>query len=193
MKGWNFLDKKEQILDLYFNKHLKQIEIAEIVNASQQYISKIIKNDKRYENEKSFRKSSNAEKRKITQAEYQKNYVRRKEKDIVYEQLLEQQKQDSIELSYNPHPSFFSHSSPAQVIERLPLYKALPQILHLPDAISLEKGPPPFDFDISRHNPRCLPLFLSLPSSSLSVSLPVPGPSMQYLPPNSLTETSLPS
>ena len=48
MKGGNFLDKKEQILDLYFNKHLKQIEIAEIVNASQQYISKIIKKDGRY-------------------------------------------------------------------------------------------------------------------------------------------------
>ena len=54
------MDKKEQILDLYFNKHLKQIEIAEIVNASQQYISKIIKKDGRYENEKSSRKSSNA-------------------------------------------------------------------------------------------------------------------------------------
>lgn len=26
------------------------------------------------------------------------------EKDIAYEQLLEQQRQDSIELSYNPHP-----------------------------------------------------------------------------------------
>ena len=28
MKGGNFLDKKEQILDLYFNMHLKQTEIA---------------------------------------------------------------------------------------------------------------------------------------------------------------------
>ena len=45
-----------------------------------------------------------AEKRKIAQAEYQKNYVRKKEKDIAYEQLLEQQRQDSIELSYTPHP-----------------------------------------------------------------------------------------
>ena len=98
------MDKKEQILDLYFNKHLKQIEIAEIVNASQQYISKIIKKDGRYENEKSSRKSSNAEKRKIAQAEYQKNYLRKKEKDIANEQLLEQQRQDSIELSYTPHP-----------------------------------------------------------------------------------------
>lgn len=96
------MDKKEQILDLYFNKHLKQTEIAKIVNASQQYISKIIKKDGRYENEKSSRKSINAEKRKIAQAEYQKNYVRKSEKDIAYEQLLEQQRQDSIELSYNP-------------------------------------------------------------------------------------------
>ncbi len=98
------MDKKEQILDLYFNKHLKQTEIAEKVNASQQYISKIIKKNGRYENEKSSRKSINAEKRKIAQAEYQKNYVRKKEKDIAYEQLFEQQRQDSIELSYNPHP-----------------------------------------------------------------------------------------
>lgn len=98
------MDKKEQILDLYFNKHLKQTEIAEIVDASQQYISKIIKKDERYENEKNFRKSKNAEKRKIAQSEYQKNYVRKKEKNIAYNQLLEQQRQDSIELSYNPHP-----------------------------------------------------------------------------------------
>ena len=59
------MNKKERILDLYFNKHLKQIEIAEIVDASQQYISKLIKKDERYENEKSSRKSINAEKRKI--------------------------------------------------------------------------------------------------------------------------------
>jgi len=98
------LDKKEQILALYFNKHLKQTEISEIVNASQQYISKIIKKDERYEDEKSSRKSINAEKRKIAQTEYQKTYVRKKEKDIAYEQLLEQQRRDSIELSYNTHP-----------------------------------------------------------------------------------------
>ena len=98
------MDKKEQILDLYFNNHLKQTEIAEIVNASQQYISKIIKKDEKYENEKSSRKSSNAEKRKIAQAEYQKNYVRKKDKDIAYEQLIAQQRQDALELSYNSHP-----------------------------------------------------------------------------------------
>lgn len=98
------MDKKEQILDLYFNMHLKQTKIAEKVNASQQYISKIIKKDEKYEDEKSSRKSSNAEKRKIAQAEYQKNYVRKKDKDITYEQLLAQQRQDALELSYNSHP-----------------------------------------------------------------------------------------
>lgn len=98
------MDKKEQILDLYFDKHLKQIQISKMVNASQQYISKIIKKDEKYEDEKSSRKSSNAEKRKIAQAEYQKNYVRKKDKDIAYEQVLAQQRQDALELSYNSHP-----------------------------------------------------------------------------------------
>ena len=98
------MDKKEQILDLYYNEHLKQAEIAEISNASQQYISKIIKKDKRYEDERSSRKSINAERRKVAQAEYQKKYVRKKEKDTAYAHLLEQQRQDSLELSYNPHP-----------------------------------------------------------------------------------------
>lgn len=98
------MEKKEQILALYFNKHLKQKEISDIVNVSQQYISKTIKEDGRYEQEKSYRKSINAEKRKIAQAEYQKNYIRSSKKDMIYEQLLELQKQDTIELSYNAHP-----------------------------------------------------------------------------------------
>ena len=34
------MSKKETILDLYFNKHLKQKEIANQVGTSQQYISK---------------------------------------------------------------------------------------------------------------------------------------------------------
>ena len=40
------MDKKEQILDLYFDKHLKQIQISKMVNASQQYISKMIRDMK---------------------------------------------------------------------------------------------------------------------------------------------------
>lgn len=98
------MDKKEQILDLYFSKHLKQKEIADRIDVSQQYISKTVKKDERYEQEKSSRKSINEEKRKIAQIEYQKNYVRNSKKDMIYEQLLELQKQDAIELSYHAHP-----------------------------------------------------------------------------------------
>lgn len=105
------MDKKEQILDLYFNKHLKQTEIAEKVNASQQYISKIIKKDEKYENEKSSRKSSNAEKRKIAQAEYQKNYVRKKDKDIAYEQLIAQQRQDALYAFKKANSSIYTYDS----------------------------------------------------------------------------------
>ena len=46
------MSMKETILDLYFNKHLKQKEIANQVGTSQQYISKIIKTDERYNEEK---------------------------------------------------------------------------------------------------------------------------------------------
>lgn len=48
------MDKKEQILDLYFNKHLKQKQIAETLNCTQQYVSKIIKKDERYQTEKTL-------------------------------------------------------------------------------------------------------------------------------------------
>ena len=37
------MEKKEQILDLFYNCHLKQTEIAKIVELSTQYISKIVK------------------------------------------------------------------------------------------------------------------------------------------------------
>ena len=72
------MDKKDQILDLYFNKHLQQTEISKQLDVSQQYISKIVKKDERYKQEKDYRKSQNAEKRKIYQMEYQKNYIRKK-------------------------------------------------------------------------------------------------------------------
>lgn len=52
MKGGNLFEKKEQILDLYFNKHLKQNKIADVVNVYQQYISKTIKENERYEQKK---------------------------------------------------------------------------------------------------------------------------------------------
>lgn len=97
------MDKKEQILDLYFNKHLQQTEISKQLQVSQQYISKIVKKDERYKQEKDYRKSKNAEKRKIYQMEYQKNYIRKKDNDIAFEALQSQLAQDARLLSYRAH------------------------------------------------------------------------------------------
>lgn len=71
------MNNKEQILDLYYNHHLKQVEITKTLGIIQQYVSKIIKQDDKYESERNARKELNAKKRKISQAEYQKKYVRK--------------------------------------------------------------------------------------------------------------------
>ena len=95
------MENRENILDLYFNKHLKQKEIATIVGVSKQYVSKVIKADSRYSEEKQTRKDENAIKRKDYLKEYYKNYDRPKKEDNSYEQLQALLYQDSLELSYS--------------------------------------------------------------------------------------------
>ena len=95
------MENQENILDLYFNKHLKQKEIATIVGVSKQYVSKIIKADSRCKEEKQTRKDENAIKRKDYLKEYYKNYDRPKIEDNSYEQLQALLYQDSLELSYS--------------------------------------------------------------------------------------------
>ena len=93
------MEKKEIILYLYFDQHLKQEQVAYGANASQQYVSKIIKKDERYIAEKDSRMSANAEKRKIYQQEYQKSYKRPSKDDDIYQNMLLKQRQHSIEMS----------------------------------------------------------------------------------------------
>ncbi len=95
------MDTKEQILNLYYNEHLKQNEIAKIVGKSCPYVSKIVKTDKRNKQEKENRKKTNAENRKVYLQEYFKTYDRPKKDDNSYEQMIAQQKQDAMELSYS--------------------------------------------------------------------------------------------
>ena len=95
--------KANGLCPLYFNKHLQQTEISKQLDVSQQYISKIVKKDERYKQEKDYRKSQNAEKRKVYQKEYQKNYVRKKDNDIAFEALQAQLAQDARLLSYKAH------------------------------------------------------------------------------------------
>ena len=93
-------DRKERILDLFFNEHLKQVEIAKIVGVKKQYVSKIVKADSRYAEAKQNKIEENAIKRKEYLKDYYKTYKRPKQEDNSYEQLKAQQIQDSLELSY---------------------------------------------------------------------------------------------
>ena len=101
-KGRRFLklNNQENILDLYYNKHLKQKDIANIVGVSKQYVSKVVNSDSRCKKEKQLRKDRNAFTRKDYMKGYFKNYVRSKKEDNSYEQLKALQYQDSLELSY---------------------------------------------------------------------------------------------
>ena len=58
------MENQENILDLYYNKHLKQSDIATAIGVSKQYVSKIVKKDSRFSKEKQERKNGNAIKRK---------------------------------------------------------------------------------------------------------------------------------
>ena len=49
------MDKKEKILQMYFEEHQKQDIIAETVGVSQSYISQVVQKDTRYTNEKEIR------------------------------------------------------------------------------------------------------------------------------------------
>ena len=91
----------EKILNLYYLKHLKQVEIAKLLTISFQRVSTVVKADARYEKEKAFRKQLNAKNRKSYLRKYFKNYKRPNTKDNTIEALRIQQEQDAIELSYN--------------------------------------------------------------------------------------------
>lgn len=94
------VDNKEKILDLFFNEHLKQVEIAKIVGVKKQYVSRIVKADSRYEEAKANKLKESAVQRKEYLKIYNKTYKRPKQDDNSYEQMQEQLKQDSLELSY---------------------------------------------------------------------------------------------
>ena len=95
------LENQENILDLYYNKHLKQKDIATTVGVSKQYVSKVVKADSRCKEEKQTRKDENAIKRKDYMKEYFKSYDRPKKEDNSYEKLKALLYQDSLELSYS--------------------------------------------------------------------------------------------
>ena len=110
------MEKQENILDLYYNKHLKQKDIAVIVEVSKQYVSKIVKSDNRFQTEKQNRKNENVIKRIDYMKEYFKGYIRPKKEDNSYEQLQAQLNRDAIELSYFNGMSDYSFAKSNPII-----------------------------------------------------------------------------
>lgn len=92
------MSNKEKIIDLFYNEHLKPVDIALELNVSNAYVSKIIRKDSRYHEEKSQRKQQNELKHKERTIEYMK--LKQKSNKDSYEALKAQLKQDAEELSY---------------------------------------------------------------------------------------------
>jgi len=98
-------NSKESIINYFFNEHLKVKDIAKIVNTSSSYITKIIKEDVRYYEEKVYRKNNSKEKRKIAQNKFIKNKRDQKKLDDNFAFVEEQHRQASYELSKSKHLS----------------------------------------------------------------------------------------
>ena len=61
---------KDKIVELFYEMHLRPTDIAQELNVVKSYVTKIIKNDARYVNEKDLRKNNNKEKNKVLKREY---------------------------------------------------------------------------------------------------------------------------
>jgi len=96
---------KNDVINMYFNNHLKIIEIAEYADISLASISRIIKTDTRYVLEKENRTIKSKEKHKATNKLYMKK--QREERKIAeeYYVLEELHNQAVRELSKNKHLS----------------------------------------------------------------------------------------
>lgn len=97
------MSKKSQIIILYYEEKFSTIEIANKLNVSKQYVSKIVRSDYRHSVEKEERKIQNKFIRKQKQKPYKKAYKKRKrlkrKSDNSYEELIWQHNQATAELS----------------------------------------------------------------------------------------------
>ena len=91
------MSNKDKICDLFYDKHHQQTEIAIAVGVSQQYVSKVVKADSRYDKEKQQRQEQHKQQRQIKQAQYIKG--KREQEIREYEYLKYLQKCNSKEMS----------------------------------------------------------------------------------------------
>lgn len=96
----NSKEIKEKIIELFFIKHLRPVDISKKLNVGMSYITKIIQKDSRYIGEKESRKSETKEKIKVKKRVYAQN-KRQKEKQEKqeYQKMLIQINRDNEYLS----------------------------------------------------------------------------------------------
>ena len=91
------MSKKDEIITLYFEKKMSAIEISKNIDVTQAYITKIIKKDSRYIEEKQRRKDITRQRHNKANKENMRKV--RKENSIANEVLKAQHYQASCELS----------------------------------------------------------------------------------------------
>ncbi len=91
--------QKDKIINLFYIKHLKVKEIAEKIKITSAYVTKVIKTDSRYMEEKNFRKEKSKEKRKQDQNNFIKQKREKKRIEDNYEFVQAKHIEASIELS----------------------------------------------------------------------------------------------
>lgn len=96
---------KDKIISSYYICHLKVKEISETLNVSSAYITKIIKQDERYAEEKQYRKDIFKNKRKLDKNKFIKNKRDNQRIEDNYPAIQEQHNQASRELSKSKHLS----------------------------------------------------------------------------------------
>lgn len=94
------IDNKNYILDKYYNEHEKPSIIASELNVNPSYITKIIKEDTRYLQEKEFRTQISKENRKIAKRDWIRNKRQNEADKQLYEFVKQQHIEASKELSY---------------------------------------------------------------------------------------------
>jgi predicted transcriptional regulator len=101
MKGLVMESNKNEILRLYFEEKLKQVEIAEKLKISANAVSKTLKKDERFLREKDIRKQINKRNRnkKIKNYVETKRKLKKEKDDMDYMAVKARHNEASIELS----------------------------------------------------------------------------------------------
>ena len=96
-------NKKDKIIELFFINHLSVKKIADSVGTSSAYITKIVKTDERYIQEKQYRKEKSKEKRKQDKNNFMRNKREQKRIDDNYSFVQAQHYKATRELSKSRH------------------------------------------------------------------------------------------